>query len=149
MRSPERRQIDGLTVEITPLGFAAQRRVFVTLAKILGPSAVEILAGSRSASGLGDDALRRAALEALARVDDAGLEALTDAFGESSRAIFAANRSLFLSEPAAREEAFGGPNFGRFFAWLRACVEINFGPFFASLARSAAGAGSGVDTPRA
>jgi hypothetical protein len=146
MRTPERREIAGLTIEITPLGFEAQRRAFVVLAKALGPALVEALAGAKSIDAMGSDALRRAALSAIERVDDATLEALTEAFGESSRAMFAPKRAPFLSEPAAREEAFGGPHFARFFLWLRACVEVNYGPFFASLGAQIAPAHKG-ETP--
>jgi hypothetical protein len=134
MRTPERREIAGLAIEITPLGFEAQRRTFVVLARALGPALVEMLAGAKSLESLGSpDALRRAALAAIERLDDATLEALTEAFGESSRAMFAPKRAPFLSEASAREEAFAGPHFARFFLWLRACVEVNYGPFFASL----------------
>lgn len=147
MRNPERREIAGLTIEITPLGFEAQRRAFVVLARALGPALVEILAGTKSAESMGDDALRRAALSALERIDDPTLEALTEAFGDSSRALFGPKRGPFLSEPAAREEAFGGANFGRFFLWLRAAVEVNFGPFFELLRGQIAPAGR-VETPR-
>ena len=135
MRNPEKREIAGLKIEITPLGFEAQRRAFVILAKAGGPALIEILAGAKTITSLGSDgeAFRKAALSALDRTDDATLDALTEVFGETTRAMFSPKRAPFLSEASAREEAFGGPNFARYFLWLRACVEVNFAPFFGQL----------------
>lgn len=139
MRSPVRRTFSGLTIEITPLGFTAQRSAFVILAKTLGPALVELLAGlePKASSETKIASLKATALEALTRIDEAGLIEITSIFAPSSRALFTAKEGPFLDDAAVQERAFG-ENFGRYLEWLRACVEVNFGPFFASLAGAAA-----------
>lgn len=140
MRSPARRTFSGLTIEITPLGFTAQRSAFVILAKTLGPALVELLAGlePKASSETKIASLKATALEALTRIDEAGLIEITTIFAPSSRALFTAKEGPFLDDAAVQERAFGGgENFGRYLEWLRACVEVNFGPFFASLAGAA------------
>lgn len=139
MRSPVRRTFSGLTIEITPLGFTAQRSAFVILAKTLGPALVELLAGlePKASSETKIASLKATALEALTRIDEAGLIEITTIFAPSSRALFTAKEGPFLDDAAVQERAFG-ENFGRYLEWLRACVEVNFGPFFASLAGAAA-----------
>ena len=139
MRSPVRRTFSGLTIEITPLGFTAQRSAFVILANTLGPALVELLAGlePKASSETKIASLKATALEALTRIDEAGLIEITTIFAPSSRALFTAKEGPFLDDAAVQERAFG-ENFGRYLEWLRACVEVNFGPFFASLAGAAA-----------
>lgn len=135
MRSPVRRTFSGLTIEITPLGFTAQRSAFVLLTRTLGPAFVELLAGlePKATSGTKIEALKRTALEAMTRIDEPSLVEITAIFAPTSRALFSAKEGPYLEEAAVQERAFG-EDFGRYLEWLRACVEVNFGPFFAWLA---------------
>lgn len=148
MRTPARRALSGLTIEIAPLGFTDQRRAFVVLAKALGPALVELLAGARaSAPEAQTETLRKTALEAIDRLSISALEEITEIFAPSSRAIFSSSDSAFLSEGSAQERAFGGANFGRYLEWLRFAVEVNFGPFFASFSAAAGALGREGSTP--
>jgi hypothetical protein len=105
----------------------------VRLTKAVGPAVVELLSAREAGKPPTDDEIRRAALSAIQGIDDDALEALTEAFGESSRVFLDAKRSPFLSSAEARESAFGGGEFGRYFGWLAFAIEVNFGGFFGSL----------------
>lgn len=127
------RQIDGLVFEVTPLGFSSGRRALVLASKILGPAVIDLLASAKPGEPPSLRVLRDVSRDLIARLSDDDLEALQNAFADSSRVFLDAKRSPFLSDSAAREEAFGNGRFLRFFAWLAFACEVNFGPFFVAL----------------
>lgn len=126
MRQPEKRVIDGVHFECTPLGFAASRKAFVRLTKIAGPAL---------ASGGGANTAEVFAVLS-ERVSDEDLEWFADLFGATTRFSHDGDAWPFLKADN-REVLFGGGRLGLFFQWLMFALEVNYSDFFEWL-RSAA-----------
>ena len=124
MREPQKRTIEGVTFEVTPLGFKRGRRAFVRLSKAIGP-----------ALGAADsvDALRqgRGVTEVLEKlldsVSDEDLEWFADVLGKGTRFSRDGDKWPFLNE-SNRDALFGG-ELVLFFRWLMFALEVNFSDF--------------------
>lgn len=129
---PQRRTIDGVEFEVTPLGHKLARQGFVRLSKIIGPAL--------AAAPTGQDADMQAALGMLVdRADDSDLEWFGDAFGKASRfSTDGGTRWPFLGAPE-REALFTG-RLMLYFQWLIFALEVNYSDFLDWLKRAAAGA---------
>ena len=125
MREPEKKTIDGVTFEVTPLGYAVGRKAFVRLTKAVGPALAEAAQGSEEGS-------MSAALERLvSSVEDSDLEWFADVLGKTTRFSTDGSKWPFLSE-ANRETLFSGRIF-LFFQWLAFALEVNFSDFLSFL----------------
>ena len=127
MITPKTRLIGKNTYTVTPLSAIPGRRVFVRLAKVLGPAV------AKGASVKGDDS--QATIEAFAGLMGALSEDDIDFFCDT----FAASTTVRLNgkEPdlAGIFDLHFAGNYLEMFRWLAFCVEVNFGDFFAGLRR--------------
>lgn len=125
-RETQSRQIGNVTFKVTQLGFARARAVFARLSKLLG--------GALATLAKGGDALT---LEGAAPVIAMLCEGLTEAELKFFCDEFASFTVIEMSDGKeanfgadAQELVFGG-HIERMFLWLRFCLEVNFGSFFA------------------
>lgn len=138
MRLPVSREIGGLRFTVAPLGFRTQASLFVLLTKALGPALIETLAGAKSLADLTDASkfdLRAIATKAIEGLSDDLIDRLIEALGSSTSVQITPARAPNLDSLDAREEAFGAGRLDRFFGWIAFACEVNFGPFFGSLAQ--------------
>jgi len=126
MREPQKKTIDGVTFEVTPLGYSTGRKAFVRLSKAVGPALAE-------AAGGGPDPDMAAALGSLVQnVEDDDLEWFADVLGKTTRfSSDGGDKWPFLTE-ANREVLFSGRIF-LFFQWLAFALEVNFSDFLSFL----------------
>ena len=134
-RKTEKRTIDGITFEVTQLGFAKSRQAFVRLAKAVGPALAKI---ADSAPSLADmrkiapGSLAEAVETLISNVGDSDLEWFADVFGSVTRYSVDGERWPFL-RAEDREELFSG-RILLFFAWLAFALEVNYSDFLSVLA---------------
>lgn len=129
----QRKTIEGVEFEVTPLGHKLARQGFVRLSKILGPALA-------AATADGQDADMAAALGMLVdRADDSDLEWFGDTFGKATRfSTDGGARWPFLGSPE-REALFTG-RLMLYFQWLIFALEVNYSDFLDWLKRAAKGA---------
>lgn len=133
MREPIIETIDGVTFEVTPLGYKAQRAAFVRLSKALGPA---LAALADKAPNLASINLVGAVTAAVEGVSDDDLEWAAETFGEATRFWSSdPTRKPFL-RAQEREALFGERGLVLFFKWLALCLRANFAPFFVALSGS-------------
>jgi hypothetical protein len=146
--APESRTIQGIPFRIVPLGFRQARKVFVRVAQVAGPALAHLAAAAPSLASLAADAgLARAVSSALAAVSDEDLEWLAEIMGEQTTYSIEPGKWPALSADN-RDRLFAGPKgLPLFFAWLGACLEVNFSGFFDALAPVRSGADPGAATP--
>lgn len=138
----QRKVIGDITYEVAPLGFVSARKVFVRLATIVAPALGALAKGggkSLTSTGGNDlDVMLATIAEAIVplveRLRDEDLEALQDAFAPMTTVHLPGNKSPRLDKVISTH--FVGPRFGDFFLWLKFCLEVNYGDFFASAAKS-------------
>ncbi len=145
MREVKSKEINGVTFEVTQLGFKSGRAVFMRVSKLIGPSLAALAHGAPSLKTVTSEALLTALSKALMTVNDDDLEYLASQFGETTRFHKGdPSKSPFLKADN-REELFSG-NLVLFFQWLMFCLEVNFSDFLAAWAGLSASAPS-QDTP--
>lgn len=137
MIQTETRTIDGVSFEISQLGFTSQRKIFVKLAKTLGPGMAKMLAAVPSL-----DAMRGANFDAygasdalselLVHLDDTTLEYFFEEFGKNSRYLDTSKDAKPVMHSAIRETIFRG-RLLLAFKWLAASIEVNYADFFSAL----------------
>jgi len=126
-----KRTIDGVTFEVTPLGFKQARVAFVRLTKALGPALAHVDTDAPDMA---------AALSALVeRVGDDDLEWFADVFGETTRFSTDGSKWPYLHADL-RESLFSGGKLMLFFQWLAFALEVNFSDFLVFLTRASGGA---------
>ncbi len=131
MRTPETRVIDGISFEVTPLGFTAGRKLFVRLSKALGPALAHLAGGAPSLAALD---LPRAVASALESLTDADLDWASEILGDCTRVWEDdASKKPFLDK-SHRESLFSG-RILLFFRWLAFALEVNYSDFFAVFAK--------------
>lgn len=132
----ETRKIGSHEIRIRQLPYREARRVFLTLAQLLGPAAMDALAGAASLADLRRGAVDPAALAAgvrdlLGRLSDPALEDLSEAFGGACEVRLGPDRWATMHAPI-RDEVFTGSLVDAF-RWLAACVEVNYSDFLTAL----------------
>ena len=133
MREPQKKTIDGVTYEVTPLGFKKGRRAFTRVAKILGP----VLGAAESLDSLGGRNVSAMLERLLTEVGDDDLDWFADVFGATTRFSRDGDKWPYLNE-SNREALFGG-NLLAFFQWLVFCLEVNFSDFLGLLRKGKPG----------
>jgi len=125
MREPQKKTIDGITFEVTPLGFKQGRKAFVRLSKALGPAlgaapSVDALKAGRNVSAI---------LERLvAEVSDDDLEWFASTLGDKNTRYSTDLEAWPFLNSANRETLFQG-RLTLFFKWLIFALEVNFSDF--------------------
>lgn len=144
MREPEKRTIEGVTFEVTPLGHKTARGAFVRLSRAVGPALAKA-AGSGDVTDLtGADVDVAAALAALVdQVSDGDLEWFSDVLGKTTR--FSQDGEKWPQLDSSNREVLFGGRLLLFFRWLVFALEVNYSDFFAFL-RSASVVGD-LDGP--
>lgn len=132
----ETRSVGGREIRIRQLPYRDARRVFLTLAQLLGPGLTELLSGSATMDDLRSGrvdpvALSSALRDVLTRLSDDALEGLCEAFGTACEAHMGGGRWATMHAPI-RDEVFTG-SLTDSFRWLAACVEVNYSDFFSAL----------------
>lgn len=140
MRKSDRKEIEGLHFEVTQLGFAKSRQVFVRLSKALGPALAAFLDGKQSLASVD---LRGALVDLLDRLSEADLVAVSDALMTDAKVSRDGTKWPFLKDQA--EEIFAGRML-TYFQWLAFALEVNYSDFFGAL-RGLAGPAQGASTP--
>jgi hypothetical protein len=144
MREPVKREIDGITFYLTPLGFGKGRRVFLRLAKVLTP----ILGGTNVADGASGDQIMAAIGNCIVQLNAEDLEWLDDQFAGDSAAYSlpeTPGKRPFMTTAAQREDLFSG-RFMTYAKWFAFACEVNFADFIAALG-SAKGASAPEGSP--
>jgi hypothetical protein len=136
-RKTETREIGGVRFEVTQLGFAKSRAVFVRLAKCIGPSFAQ-LAGTPSLMDLGstvaDAGFARAVETLLANVHDDDLEYFAaELGGDHARYSIDGGDHRPKLDRSGREACFEG-RLDLFFSWLAFALEANYSDFFRAIA---------------
>jgi len=117
------REIGGVKFRIRPLPFKPARKVFVRLANVAGPALAHLAAGTAQVGDLG---LAKAVSAALGAVSDVDLEWLADQYQECQYSLDGGRSWPFL-DAERRDALFSDPaRFPLFFAWLGACLEVQF-----------------------
>lgn len=123
----ERKTIDGIVFEVSPLGFKQGRKAFVRLSKAVGPA----LAAAKSLEDLKGSNVT-AMLEKLVReIDDEDLEWFSDVFGKVTRFSREGDKWPFLTD-SNRELLFQG-RIMLFLKWLAFSLEVQFSDFYSQL----------------
>ena len=157
MLETNRKEIGGVTYEVTQLPFAQARKILVLLSKKVVPGLSLALAGAvastakSGARGLLDAGIQDIAAGATKLVqdlDESDLIALEDAFGPYTKVIQSDGKTPILTAPN-RAEHFKGGSLFRYFGWLAFCVEVNYADFFAAAAPLLAGAPQGAPAAEA
>lgn len=152
MLETTRKEIGGVTYEVSQLPFVQARKVLVLLSKKVIPGLSLALAGAvastakKGAAGLLDAGIQdiAAGMTRLVQdLDEADLVALEDAFGPYTKVIQDDGKTPILVA-ANRAEHFKGGSLFRYFSWLAFCVEVNYADFFAAAAPLLAGAPQGA-----
>jgi hypothetical protein len=137
MRKTEKREIDGVLFEVQQLGFHDGRRLFLRLSKALGPGLAAAAAGAKT---IADLALVHAVEKILDGVDDEDVDAFLDAMAPVVRySIDGGKKWPFLRTQDA-DDLFAGRMFVRFMPFARFALEVQYGDFFALLAKRLADA---------
>ena len=125
MREPKTKVIDGVTFEVTPLGFKRGRQAFVRLGKAVGPAlgAVDSVEALQAGDGV-SKALERLLLD----VSDDDLEWFAETFGETTRFWRDVSKGQPYLKSDNREALFAG-QLMLFFKWLMFACEVNFSDF--------------------
>lgn len=132
------RTIGGHVYRLDKLGYRKARAVLVRVARVAAPALGSLEGLSiKGLAGADVGKLGVALSAALDRLDDADLEAVTQAFAERSSVRVGAGWAP-LDDEAKREVHFDRAGLAEYFAWLRHAFEVSFGDFFAEL-RAAAG----------
>ena len=141
MQSTHKREIGGLTFEVTEEGFDSGKSLLVDVGKIAGPALVRVLSGAKTVTeafarpdGSGAaDALSGAVETFLRDVTKAKLDEVEERLAKSTRVHFPDNRAPFLNKEQ-REIVFSGDlRWIRYFGWLRFALEVNLQSFFGLL----------------
>lgn len=136
MREPQRKTIDGVTFEVTPLGFRKGRQAFTRLAKALGPA----LGAAESVTELAQGQGVNKVLERLVgEVSDDDLDWFSETFAETTR--FSRDGERWPTMRSAEQDALFGGNLTLFFRWLMFCMEVNFSDFLGLLRSAKSGEG--------
>lgn len=123
MLKTDRREIDGVTFEVTQLGFAQGRRLFLKVSRLLGPALAGLAKGP-----VNDLALASAVQSALATISDEDLEDISETLGTVTRFSTDGIKNPFLNR-ANRETLFAGAIFSRFVPWIVFALEVQFADF--------------------
>jgi hypothetical protein len=138
MLEARRKEIGGVTYEVTQLPFAQARKVLVLLSKKVVPGLSMALAGVVSATAReGADGVAQTAVSDIAAgaarlvqdLDEPDLIALEDAFGPCTKLILPDGKTPILTAPN-RAEHFKGGSLYSYFAWLAFAIEVNYADFF-------------------
>ncbi len=127
-RNAEKKSIDGITFEVTQLGFKKGRQLFVRLLKLVGPSLAHVADSAKSIKEIPLVPMIKAAVE---RLEDEDFDWIADVLGETTRFSENGTQWPFLNA-ANREDLFAGrlTLFGR---WVWFALEVNYADFFAAL----------------
>ena len=147
----ETRSIGGREIRIRQLPYRDARRVFLTLAKLLGPGLIDTISGAASVADLRAGKVDPVALvkgfrDLLHRLEDDQIEALAETFGMACEASMGGDRWATM-RAGIRDEIFTG-SLTDSFRWLAACVEVNYSDFFSALRDLPANVQGGGETPR-
>lgn len=126
MREPVEREIDGITFRVKPLGFAKGRRVFLRLAKAIGPVLEKIPMKAGAPFPI---------MEGLAKMMDSvtaeDLEWLDEQLASDGAYSRESGKWPWMTTKEQREALFDG-RFMTYGKWLAFAVEVNFADFFAA-----------------
>lgn len=136
MRETHTKTVDGVQFRIQQLGFRSGRKALVRLSKRIGPTLARLMDAAPSMDALRDSVapggdLVGAVESFVDALDDDDLEWFADTFGASCEVSEDGERWRTMNKQV-REDLFAG-RLLLFFAWLRACVEVNFSDFFSLL----------------
>lgn len=132
----ETRAIGSRQIRIRQLPYREARRVFLSLATLLGPALLDALGGAASLADLRRGAVDPRALsgglrDLLGRLSDSALEDLCEAFGSACEVDRGGGKWATMHAPI-RDEIFSGSLVDSF-RWLVACVEVNYSDFLTAL----------------
>lgn len=148
MLETSRKEIGGVTYEVTQLPFAQARKVLVLLSKKVLPGLSLALAGAvASTAKNGQAGLLDAGVSDIAAgvtrlvqdLDEADLIALEDAFGPCTKVHLPDGKTPILTAPNRASHFKGGALFA-YFGWLAFAIEVNYSDFFSAAAPLLGGA---------
>ncbi len=125
MLKPETKTVGGHSYTTTPLDAVRGRRVFMRLARIVGPAFAQLNAGQDEASQA------RAFGEAIKNLSEDDLDYFCDVFAEATTV----SGGNYGSKAPVLKDVFPlhfTANYGEMTVWLVFCMKVNFGSFFAS-----------------
>jgi len=121
--------IDGVTFEVTKLGFADSRELFLRLTKRLGPGLIGVLQGSKS---LADLSLVDSFERLVNGLDVKELEEVTEQLGTVTR--YQVDGKWPFLDADHRELLFGEAGLLLYFRWLLFALRVQYADFWTALA---------------
>lgn len=130
MKNTSEREIGGLVFEVTEESFTAGKTLLILVGKVAGPAILKVLAGAKSVSDVGPEALMEAATKAIEDLTEDRLNAVEDLLAKSTRVFLESGKKPFLDK-VTRESVFSGSaRWVRYFGWLQFALEVNLRSFF-------------------
>ena len=114
------KEIDGVVYRVTPLGMNDAQKILLRIGKLVGPAAMGSVTNA-------NDLARAIA----AAIDETVIIGILDALRDKTNVRYSDGRELPLRNEYNAH--FAGAGMVRWLPWLAWALEVNFGPFFASL----------------